>query len=214
MKSFFLFIILFLLSFTGLIAKILHFKSYQVQSKDTLFSISQKFKITTKDIYRWNEKKIKDPRLFVGESLRIPVFKTSESIQTKNLVQNSQQTSTIFLYPLETKSKIEIDFSNISYAPHKGVLFHSPSQTENVLSIDSGKVVAIDYMDGYGNYIIMQHYGGFYSIYGNLSKVLVIEGQTVSRGNRIGNISKEKGLYFQISNKDKPLNPMEVIRNG
>ena len=133
MKAFFLFIILFLLSFTGLIAEILHFKSYQVQSKDTLFSISQKFKITTKDIYRWNEKKIKDPRLFVGESLRIPVFKTSENIQTKNLVQNSQQSSTNFLYPLETKSKIEIDFSNILYHVNNMSLLDVKLKVTNII---------------------------------------------------------------------------------
>ncbi|NCN08944.1 MAG: peptidoglycan DD-metalloendopeptidase family protein [Leptospira sp.] len=214
MKFSILILLLFIGNFASLSAEILSFKSYKVVSRDTLFSISQKFSITTKDIYRWNEKKKKDPRLFVGETLRIPVFKTVAVNKNLNSSGESMSAYSNFKYPLERKSKINLDYSAITYAPHKGILFVNPAKTENVVSIDSGKVVAIDYMDGYGNYIIMQHIGGYYSVYGNLSRVLVIEGQTVSQGARIGNISKEKGLYFQISNKDKPLNPMAVIRNG
>jgi lipoprotein YgeR len=205
---------IFLLLSKNLSAEILSFKSYKVEKKDTLFSIAQKFQITTKDIYRWNEKIKKDPRLFVGEIIRIPVLRSVTIKKLEPVVIQIQEPTTNFHYPLERRHKIAIDFSPVSYAPHKGVLFQASGKIDTVFSIQSGKVVAIDYMDGYGNYIIMQHLGGYYSIYGNLGKILVVEGQSLEQGVRLGNTLSKQGLYFQINQGDKSLNPVPLIQNG
>jgi murein DD-endopeptidase MepM/ murein hydrolase activator NlpD len=205
---------IFLLLGKNLSAEILSFKSYKVEKKDTLFSIAQKFQISTKDIYRWNEKIKKDPRLLVGETIRIPILKSAAIKKIDPIVIQIHDSTTNFHYPLVQRHKILLDFSAVSHAPHKGVLFQASGKLDSVLSIQSGKVVAIDYMDGYGNYIIMQHLGGYYSVYGNLGKILVVEGQNLEQGVRLGITLSKRGLYFQINQGEKTLNPIPLIQNG
>ena len=65
-----------------------------------------------------------------------------------------------------------------------------------------GRVVAIDYMDGYYNYVIIEHPNGYFTVYGNLEEVFVAEGQTV-----------KKGETFQVNQGKKTLDPISLIKS-
>ncbi|WCL50550.1 LIC_10271 family cell wall hydrolase [Leptospira sp. GIMC2001] len=205
-----------------LFAEILSFRNYKVQKNDTLFGIGKKFAVTTQEIYRWNAAKKKNPRLFVGEILRIPIFasinNSKASTQTAHSQSNSDHGSSsdtgLFRYPLNQYRPIVQNFSPVSYIPHKGILFQNKKISDSVIASRGGKVVAIDYMDGYGNYVILQHYGGYYSVYGNLGKVMVGEGQAISQGELVGSTEIKKGLYFQINLREKAIDPLPYIRKG
>lgn len=104
------------------------------------------------------------------------------------------------------------NFSSDPENPYKGVLL-TPIESSSVLATLDGKVVAIDYMDGYNNYIILEHLNGYYTVYGNLDRVFVAEGQTVKKGEHLGNLLKEKGLYFQVNQGKKILDPISFIKS-
>lgn len=53
----------------------------------------------------------------------------------------------------------------------------------------SGRVIVAGFnAGGYGNWVIIDHGGGFSTLYGHMSKVRVSEGQSVKQGDRIGDM--------------------------
>ncbi|MNG33437.1 Murein hydrolase activator NlpD precursor [compost metagenome] len=68
---------------------------------------------------------------------------------------------------------------------------------------------------GYGNLIILQHGSSHASVYGHNSKLLVKEGQTVSKGQKIaeaGSLDADRvQLYFEIRQNGKPIDPLAVL---
>ncbi|MNH37943.1 Murein hydrolase activator NlpD precursor [compost metagenome] len=78
-----------------------------------------------------------------------------------------------------------------------------------------GKVAFATNIRGYGNLIILQHGTSHASVYGHNSKLLVKEGQTVSKGQKIaeaGDLDADRvQLYFEIRQNGKPVNPLSVL---
>jgi hypothetical protein len=69
---------------------------------------------------------------------------------------------------------------------------------------------------GYGNVLILEHAGGFYTLYGHLKSSLVTTGQYVERGQRVaisGNtgISASPHLHFELRNGEFPIDPMRFL---
>ncbi|MBK6608875.1 MAG: M23 family metallopeptidase [Leptospiraceae bacterium] len=120
--------------------------------------------------------------------------------------------TTQFSRPFNQKLITIVNFSANPENPHKGVVY-SPIEMGSVLSSMEGRVAAIDYMDGYHNYIILEHPNGFFTVYGNLDEVFVAEGQTVKKGSLLGSLVKEKGLYFQVNQGKKTLDPISLIKS-
>ena len=69
---------------------------------------------------------------------------------------------------------------------HKGVDLVGKS-SKQIYPINSGVVVQKSYdSDGYGNYIIVSHGNGYWSLYAHLKKVYVKEGQAVNKTTILG----------------------------
>ena len=73
------------------------------------------------------------------------------------------------------------------------------------MAADSGTVVVAGWPDnsGYGNRIMIDHGNGYRTLYAHLSKISVVVGQTVKRGNVIGQMgstgrSTGTHLHFEI----------------
>lgn len=85
------------------------------------------------------------------------------------------------------------------------------SKGENVLAIESGKVIRSEYdtISGFGNYIMIQHLNGKVSLYAHLNSRKVNVGTTVSKGQiigQVGNTSKysiSPHLHFELGNSNK-----------
>lgn len=80
-----------------------------------------------------------------------------------------------------------------------------------------GTVVEAGWESGYGQMIRIQHDFGISTVYGHLSRILVREGQKVSRGDLIGdsgNSGRSTGphLHYEIRVGDSPINPMTFIK--
>ncbi len=84
---------------------------------------------------------------------------------------------------------------------------------------DGGRVVVAGWPDnyGYGNRVIIDHGNGYTSLYAHLSNIYVSVGQTVSRGQLVGQMgstgrSTGMHLHFEIHYKGVALNPLAILK--
>lgn len=68
---------------------------------------------------------------------------------------------------------------------------------------------------GFGQLIVIRHENGFSSVYAHNSKILVKEGQPVTRGQRIAELGESDAdrpkLHFEIRKSGKPVDPMHYL---
>lgn len=87
-----------------------------------------------------------------------------------------------------------------------------------VLSADAGKVVAADWPSGgYGQRIVIDHGNGFQTLYAHLSKIYVKAGQSINRGDLIGQMGatgRATGvhLHFEIEQNGTKVNPLSYLK--
>ncbi len=86
-----------------------------------------------------------------------------------------------------------------------------------VRAVAAGKVAFRDWLTGYGNCVLLNHGGGYYTFYAHASEVLVTVGQTVESGDviaRVGDTGSLKGtaLHFEVRQGAKALNPHKWLQ--
>ena len=98
-------------------------------------------------------------------------------------------------------------------------LFIKSNEGNEVKSVAGGRVVFADWMRGFGNLMIVDHGGGYMSLYGNNQALLRKMGDTVKGGDTIASVGNSggndtPGLYYELRNHSKPFDPMSwsVIR--
>lgn len=96
---------------------------------------------------------------------------------------------------------------------HTGVDIPAPLGAD-VVAVEDGQVISTGYLGAYGNHIVIDHGGGFSSMYAHLSVILVREGQEVKRGQIIGRVgstgwSTGPHLHFEILLGGEPANPLQ-----
>lgn len=95
---------------------------------------------------------------------------------------------------------------------HEGMDFSAPIGTP-VYATGRGRVIEAGWQSGYGNCIDIDHGFNYTTRYAHLSKILVKKGQTVERGEKIGevgNTGKSTGphLHYEVRLKGTPQNPV------
>jgi len=100
-------------------------------------------------------------------------------------------------------------------AIHKGVDISAPFGTRVEAAAD-GIVLEAGPESGYGNEILIDHGYGLTTKYGHLSKIFVVVGQVLKRGQVIGAVGmtgKTTGphLHYEVHVKDTPVNPTKYL---
>lgn len=99
---------------------------------------------------------------------------------------------------------------------HSGIDFSAAMGTETYATGD-GVVFDVEKSAwGYGNMVTIDHGFGYKTRYAHLSSVNVGVGQTVHRGDKIGEIGKSgkatgPHLHYEVLYKDSPVNPMSFM---
>lgn len=111
-----------------------------------------------------------------------------------------------------TPAKVVSPFSE---SGNKGLDFAGKAG-EPVLAAGDGKVVyAGAGLRGYGELVIVKHNATFLSAYAHNRKILVKEGQQVSRGQRIAEMGSTDAdsvkLHFEIRKQGKPVDPAQYL---
>lgn len=104
-----------------------------------------------------------------------------------------------------------------TYRGHAGVDIGAAYGT-NVLAANDGTVVVAGYNSGgYGNYVIIDHGGGYTTLYGHNSSLCVSAGQKVTRGTVIAKcgstgLSSGPHIHFEVRVNGSPVNPLPYVQ--
>ena len=90
---------------------------------------------------------------------------------------------------------------------------------EPVKSVFKGKIMFAQWLKGYGNLIVIDHGGSYYTVYAHVEDVFKQKGEPVKGGEIIataGDTGSIKGTYlhFEIRHHGKALNPMKWLKKG
>ncbi|MBI5655971.1 MAG: peptidoglycan DD-metalloendopeptidase family protein [Geobacter sp.] len=103
-----------------------------------------------------------------------------------------------------------------SYTINNGISIAAPQGTD-IRSVFDGQVIFADYFKGYGNMVIVDHGGGYFSLYGHASRIAKKVGSQVSRNDviaSVGDLDSSRGpmLYFELRYQGKPIDPSPWFR--
>jgi septal ring factor EnvC (AmiA/AmiB activator) len=99
-----------------------------------------------------------------------------------------------------------------SYTVSNGLTISAALGTD-IHAVFDGQVIFADYFKGYGNMVIIDHGGGYFSLYSHASKIMKKVGTNISRNETIalvGDSDSADGakVYFEIRYQGKPVDPM------
>lgn len=151
-------------------------------------------------------------------------METVYSVDEFRRIADSMQMSVneLSCYPVISPVRNPIISSGFGMRKHpiyKRQLFHtgidfSEAKGTAVYATGNGTVISKGYNPGYGNFIEIQHAGGFRSFYAHLSRTLVNTGDSVSITQQIAcvgstGITTGSHLHYEIRKGNRFLNPTE-----
>lgn len=80
-----------------------------------------------------------------------------------------------------------------------------------VYSVADGVIAYIGTLRGYGNFLIVEHEDGYYSMYSGLESLIVKENHVVRRGEKLGN-TPTGVIKFELRRGRDPIDPIEWIK--
>lgn len=99
---------------------------------------------------------------------------------------------------------------------NKGIDIQAPLGT-NIFAVAPGDVILTDWLRGYGKFVILDHHGGYYTLYAHTSEIVVVEGDRIDAGEliaKVGTTGSFQGpmLHFEIRKGKKELDPLLWLR--
>lgn len=125
-------------------------------------------------------------------------------------------------YPTLKKLQVTSHYGNRMYPilkvqkMHKGIDFKAPMGTPIVATADGVILVAQSNKKGYGTHIIIKHDKQYKSLYAHLSKMKVVIGQEIKKGEVIGysgnsGASVAPHLHYEVRKDDKAVDPKSYL---
>lgn len=186
------------------------------ESKSQIFKEKQKKKALLKKIKQ--EKK--------QQKRKIAALKTSAQ-QLEDLIKRLKKEKIVpqkikkgsLDWPVNGKIVIPfgkyLDKNTSTYLNSNGIEIQVPYGTP-FKAVTSGKVVFADKLQGYEYVIILDHGGGYYTLYGNAISLYKKVGDWVNAGEVLGKVGRVGAegvtLYFELRYKEKPINPFRWLK--
>lgn len=199
--------------------------SHVVKSGDTLESVAKKYSAESQAIVDFPFNDVPDDfSLKVGQLLIIPdgsppeIKRPKPKPQPQYLAQGPG--SPAFSAPGGGQFIWPVGGSLTQYYAwyHPGIDIANRN-APGIAASDGGTVMIAGWPDsgGYGNRLVLDHGNGYTSLYAHLSNVYVSVGETVSRGQLIGQMgstgrSTGTHLHLEIHYKGVPLNPLAILK--
>jgi len=98
-----------------------------------------------------------------------------------------------------------------SFTFNNGISIAAPLNSD-IKTVYDGEVIFADKFKGYGNMIIIDHGGGYFTLYAHAASILKKVGTTVSKNEVVAHVgdsdsSAGSQLYFEIRYQGKPVDP-------
>ena len=128
----------------------------------------------------------------------------------------------MFQWPCPSYTRISDDYGNRIHPIlnvekfHNGIDLAAPYGSA-ILAAYDGDVVAADYSSSMGNYIMINHGSGVYTIYMHASALYVSKGQSVAKGQKIaavGSTGRSTGnhLHFSVRRDGNYVSPWNYLK--
>lgn len=86
---------------------------------------------------------------------------------------------------------------------------------EPIQAAAAGKVTYVGSLRGYGDFLVLRHNATYLSVYAHNSRILVKEGQSVTKGQKIAEVgssdAEQPKLHFEIRRLGKPVDPLKFL---
>ena len=151
----------------------------------------------------------------------IAAIKRAEAEKAAAGVEEHPYTGGAFRWPCPSSTRVTSDYgtrvSPMSGASsnHKGIDIGASAGADIIAAAD-GTVTAASYSSAAGNYVMIDHGGGLYTVYMHASSLLVSPGQNVSAGDviaKVGStgISTGSHLHFGVSLNGSYVSPWSYL---
>jgi lipoprotein NlpD len=154
-------------------------------------------------------------RLFIPGATRVlKVDVYIEDVTARRKTQSVGYTRGSFVWPV--RGKVTRKFGHKGATRSEGIDISAPRGTP-IRAARSGKVVySDDEMKGYGNLVILEHKGAYFTIYGHNQVNMVKENMVVAQGQIIGKVGDtgtvtSPRLHFEIRKGSKALDPLRFL---
>jgi len=99
---------------------------------------------------------------------------------------------------------------------NRGIEIAAPEGKE-IIAVAGGTVIYADWFKGYGRLIILDHGGGYFTLYAHASEMAVRPADNVAGGQVIGKVGDTGSLegpqlYFELRHKGKPQDPLAWLQ--
>jgi murein DD-endopeptidase MepM/ murein hydrolase activator NlpD len=188
-----------------------------VRPGETVYHIAHVYGVSVRRLLAANH--LSDPRaLRVGQSLLIPGSYTYASLgggeSGFDAMWNVPRAARQFTWPVWSGT-VTSGFGMRHGTMHDGVDIAAPVGTP-VHAADSGVVVFVGRLHGYGNTVIIRHSDNYVTVYGHNSRILVSEGSPVVRGQDIAEVGTSgrttgPNLHFEVRYDNHAYNPLSYL---
>lgn len=189
---------------------------HQVVKGDTVTTIAKKYKVPASVVvsYAWNQLTDINQPLSIGRMLIVPggekpyVAKVVSYATTAP--SGARKGTGALLWPIRAQ------MSQRFWSRHPGIDLAAPAGTP-VKAADAGYVVAAGWSPyGYGFHVVIDHGNQMQTLYAHLSKFNVKVGDSVTRGQVIGNVgstgnSTGPHLHFEVRVRGVHRNPLTLL---
>lgn len=180
--------------------------SYIAMREENIAEIGKKYNISPFDIMSVNN--MESEKVEAGEKVFIPYIYSDEE----------------FILPLGEGVKLEVSSPygmrnhpvNGKFKFHSGIDLRMPLNSPIVAAKD-GEVVLSGYNGDYGNCVIIQHEGGFKTLYGHMNSINVSKGDSIKAGELVGYAGRTGNstgvhLHFEIIEEGSYKNPVFYVK--
>ncbi len=184
--------------------------THKVVKGDTLRGVAAKYRADMNDIISFNDL-VPGANLILGATIIIPdgefqAVPVSANQPTEKLRNAGGPVyKNYYMRPIDIGSKSQglHGYNAVDLAAPIGTPIYAAAEGTVIIARSGG------YNGGYGSYVVISHPNGTQTLYGHASKVLVTQGQVVSRGDKIallGNSGKSTGphVHFEIRGAANP----------
>ena len=204
---------------------------YTVRRKDTVAGIAKRFGSFPEAILSANGM-ASEKELAAGKEIFVPGAKPLEEAREEAPrpkrrigrmevpVPSGAAYSRSFRWPVVGKINSRFGWRGDPFSGrrdfHTGLDIKGPTG-RTIVAAKSGVVAYAGWMSGYGRTLVVEHGGGYATLYAHCSRLMVGSGSRVQQGQAIaavGSTGRSTGshLHFEVRVNGRPINPLKVLR--